>query len=149
MDLWLSYEMPYDKEAERGAVGALLLSPREHAAKLARRAGKGQFLDPGRGWLWERLAWAIRDGADWDHNGDLAWWLTRNRIRERFAEYFQGNALAEMSKCTECFWWNGHYYLDRLLAAAKARARIERATRDLSAALDRADEGRERASKWL
>jgi hypothetical protein len=136
--------LPYDERAERAAIGALLLAPQEHAVKLARRAYKDHFYDRGRGWLWERLSWSVRhDKADFNQAGFVVWWLVNGEIVERFGEYFMGSAIRELTQCSrECFWWHGHYYVDRVIAAAKVRARIQRAVEELGEALDHADEWR-------
>jgi hypothetical protein len=141
--------LPYDVEAERGAVGALLLAPREHACRLSRRICGNQFYERGRGWLWDRMAWAVRQKVDFGKSGDRLVWLTTERIAERFREHFHGSLLKEMTLCMDYYWWHGPYYIDRIIAAAKVRARITRATNDLAEALNMADEGRRQTHKWL
>lgn len=135
--------LPYDERAERAAIGSLLLAPREHAVKLARRLYKDHFYDRGRGWLWERLSYVVRNDKGFDDQTRVLWWLINEEIRERFYEYFFGNAIAEITKCSrDVFWCHGHYYADRVIAAARVRARLQRAVEELGEALDHADEWR-------
>lgn len=135
--------LPWDDEAERGAIGALLLAPQKHAVRMARRAWKEHFYDPGHGWLWSRLTyWLTQRKVDFDSRLMVEAWLTRERIAERFREYYQGSAAKEITSCLNAgLWWHGNYYVDRILEAAKARARIERATEELHEAI-------ESARKW-
>lgn len=79
--------------------------------------------------MWARLTYAITQlKLDLDEVGEVRRWLFEERIcRER----------REIVACLEAgFWWHGHWYIDRVLAAARLRGRIENATRQLQEAID-------------
>lgn len=133
--------LPYDDEAERCAIGAMLVAPAQHAKRFGKRLWKEHFYLDQHGWLWERLTYAVSK-VEWDDKVSLYLWLRKDQWAQRYRARYGGSLSELVASCLEDgFWWHGIYYCDRVMAAAKARARIKRAAGDLSEALNVADEG--------
>jgi hypothetical protein len=133
--------LPWDEEAERGAIGALLLAPREHAVKLARRARGHYFLLKPHGWLWGRLTYAItQKRLDIGDNGDFQYWAARERIVRKFRQRYHQSIVPIAERCLEAgMWWHGPWYIQRVIEAAKARIRIVQSAEHFKQAIDAAE----------
>lgn len=132
--------LPWDDEAERGAIGAVLLAPNIHARKMVKRAFSGHFFDRGHGWLWEQISQALTKNILTDRERSIASWLRAADIAARFRRQFFGRAGNEIAACLKTgFWWHGNYFIDRVLLAAKTRAGVVNAAEQLGKALDAAD----------
>lgn len=138
-------QLPWDDEAERSAIGAVLLAPNGHAKRLVRRAYAGHFFDKGHGWLWEELGLAlVKRKLELDSDVQVYDWLCDSKILSRFREQFFGSCGAEIMRCLDSgFWWHGDYYIDVVLKAAKARSRVITAAELLHEALSNAERWRE------
>jgi hypothetical protein len=123
---WWETELPWDDAAERLAIGAVLLAPNDWSKKLSVRLYSGHFYDRGHGWLWEQIAMCKGHPTD-------DWY---QKIQPAFRERFLGSAARELGACvTGCFWYHGKWYTDRVIKAAKLRARIMSAAESLTTAL--------------
>jgi replicative DNA helicase len=133
--------MPFDEEAERAAVGAVLVAPARYAKRIARKLWREHFYLEQHGWLWDRTTYAIGK-VEWDDVVDVYRWLRKDRWCDRYHDRFGGSLPALVASCLESgFWWHGIYYCDRVLVAAKARARIKRAAGELAEAMNVAQSG--------
>jgi hypothetical protein len=133
--------LAFDDVAERGALSAVLFAPREHAKRLAKRLFQDHFFIDVHGWLWGRVSYAVGPGkVDFGDGFWLRRWLTKERICETCRERF-GIRLPEVVGRLDQFWWHGDYFCDRVLAAAKCRARLLRAGGDLEDAIARTEAG--------
>src|SRR5687767_1389239 len=92
--------LPWDNEAERAAIGAVLLAPNGHSRRLVRRAYAGHFYDPGHGWLWEQFGTAFREKMDLDIECFM-WLMEHRRIARTYYEKFGGRLSAELRHCIE------------------------------------------------
>ena len=134
--------LPWDDDAERWSIGAVLLAPNAWARKFSGKLYAGHFYDRGHGWLWEELGTAlVRTKVLHDDPDSIGDWLSKGQIQRRFREQFVGSAGKEIACCTsDCFWWHGLWYVDRVLVAAKLREAVIREAKLLGEALDRADQ---------
>jgi hypothetical protein len=134
--------LPWSDEAERAAIGAVLLAPTEHAKKLVVRTYSGHFYDRGHGWIWEQMSAAIIKGnTRFDETTEGYRWL--RKIHGPFKERFLGSVTKEIEACVaDCFWWHGKWYIDQVIKAAKLRANVMNAAENLSKSLDEAE-------RWL
>ena len=140
--------LPCDLEAERAAIGAVLLAPNGHSKRLVRRAYSGHFYDPAHGWLWEELGTAlVKCKLSLDDEREIAEWLSRGNVLRRYREKYGASLWWEIDSCTNCFWWHGDYFIDRIIEVAKIRAKILTACENLQTALDLADDWRAK-QKW-
>lgn len=130
--------LPWDDRAERQAIGAVLLAPREHQRRLVRKLYHGHFYDRGHGWLWDELGtWLNKCKLALDTAEQLKAWLEKAEATERFKERFWGSAAGELRACIDiAFWWHGDWYVGRVLEVAKVRARITGAAEQLNRAMN-------------
>lgn len=140
----LDCQLPYDLDAERCAIGAVMLAPNGHAKRLSRRAYRGHFFDEARGWLWEEIGLAlVKCKFVFDDEPQIGEWIAKSRIIKRFETTWRGCLIKEMRQCMDAgFWWHGDWYVDQVVSAAKVRAKIVTATDHLREALDAGDEWR-------
>ena len=121
--------LPYDDEAERYAIGAVLLAPDDQAKRIVKLALPWQFYDLGRERMWARLREAILKGT-W---GDMA----LARLVKRLDTKHPNMTAYEISVCiNEAFWWHGPYYVAAVTRLARKRERIIRAVKELRKAMD-------------
>lgn len=133
--------LPYDDEAERCAIGALLLAPKVHAKRIGKRLWREHFYLEQHGWLWERASYAV-SRVEWDDVVDVYRWFRKDQWAQRYHDRYGGSLAELVASCLEAgFWWHGIYYCDRVLAAARVRARIKTAANNLSESLNEADDG--------
>jgi replicative DNA helicase len=135
--------LPWDNEAERAAIGAVLLAPNGHSKRLVRRAYSGPFYDPAHGWLWEELGTAlVKCKLLLEDEARISEWLSKSHVLRRYREKHGAGLRQEIGKCLDCFWWHGDWYVNRVLEAAKVRAKIEVACNQLQTAMEAAEDWR-------
>lgn len=111
--------LPWDAEAERCLIGAVMVAPDKYARRFAKRVGVQNFYLPQHAWLWGRLATLDVAGV------------------VEYRRKFCGLLAPLVKECLEAgMWWHGDYYCDRVLKAFAVRLRIERAADELAKAIE-------------
>lgn len=117
MDVFL----PEDLEAERFAIGCVLLADGLNAKRAFRELWDVHFSDDYHGWIWGRLSWACKKVA-WDEG--VVDWLVKDGARERSRKY-GGTLVYDLFRFTRpALYWNLHWYTSRVRGAYKRRASI-------------------------
>jgi hypothetical protein len=132
--------LPYDEQAERHAIGALLLAPDGWQRRLSYRLHFGHFFSQSDAWLWEQVGMALKyDNMRFDHTDASLRWM-RN-VQPVFRRRFGLRVSSELAKCVRnCFWWNADWYVDRVLQAARLRTQVIKAAGVLHRVLDTTDQ---------
>ena len=127
-------DFPADVKLESLAIGAAIVAPHEHAAKLLGKAQAGIFFCRDYAWIWKQLQDAVKSGVNFDR--ELGYWLARRKVVHEFRRAFGYSLLDVIETALNAgFWWHGNYYIDRVIEIAKKRTRIIKAASELQAAL--------------
>lgn len=134
------YSPPCDVRSEGALIGAVLVARTDYAVGLVKRLKGEQFWDEYNGWFWDRLRWALlTKKLDWMDDSQRRWWMLADGLCEHSRQKY-GTSLARNGSrwINAGFWWNGHWYADKVYEAWQKRERVAKAAETLKAALENA-----------
>ena len=130
-DVW-RVALPRDFDAERLAIGAVLIADQAHATQFVRLAKGKHFFEPAHGWLWDRMSY----GLCVVHTPNLGRWLYENGSGWRCRELWQTSLLdLTMFGLERAFWWHGRWYIGLVLESHRKRTKIVEAVGNLQRAI--------------